>query len=262
MTSQYIFALQLHKVKISDTGINDTGKVMTSFDANNIWLHIKLDIEFKEIPCKSYKFNPKITYPCKICQLKGHNTKNCIHDSQFLAYFLSDWIKNKNVAKPIKLKDHISPNTIIVLRRVPFSKALQIYDLQEVYKYAEYREQKLRLRSSSKTVIDNTLYNTTENIKNECVKHNRIYGSKLREQEREVLCFAHQTKRKHNDHIYICHTCGLSGHLRQDCPKNSNQSSVSSIRHKEYVCHTCGIPGHLRKDCSSHTHNKKRKFDV
>ena len=91
-----------------------------------------------------------------------------------------------------------------------------------------------------------------------------------------------------NSSTYVCHTCGIPGHKRSDCPQAPAQSKKKKRRVDDsepvvagasaddaeaeaagagsggsaraggasgYVCHTCGIPGHPRYKCPTFAAN-------
>jgi hypothetical protein len=150
---------------------------------NSTWFNIKKIIELDYFPCTKISFaGPDRT--CNKCGMNGHSGKACIHSSQFLAFYMDDYLENKTDAKAIKLDDVIENKSILVLKRVPWKRAIDIYGKIELLEYSFERERMLKIKKAEMPKIIKRGYN-------EIPPNN-----------------------------YVCHTCGISGHWRQNCREN------------------------------------------
>ena len=70
-------------------------------DSQRSWFEIKGDIELRDFPFKIDAYQPE--KKCQKCNRRGHTTKRCIHDSQYIAYYYDDVVTDKKTAKPIDI---------------------------------------------------------------------------------------------------------------------------------------------------------------
>lgn len=225
--------------------INEIGTYIESTELQEdfSWFNIKKLIEGIKFPANNVSLD--VNVKCNHCGYKGHRGKACIYSSHYVAYYIDDYIENKNNATPIKLKDNVEDNSILVVKRVPLHEAKVIYPANELHEYCAKRFDHLLLMKA-------------------------LYNEKKRKYDGNGHTVPPDT--------YTCHTCGISGHWRENCPQTSSDlhdkdskedskedgtrsryKKTKSIPPNSYTCHTCGTPGHWRENCPTTIPEKVEK---
>lgn len=185
-----------------------TASVGGKVESQRSWFEVKADIELLDFP---FGADAILTNKhCNRCGRPGHSSKRCIHDSQYIAYPYDDVIANKKTAEPIDIFDVIFEDTIIVLRRLPWLKAVEFYGKENMMKYAEYRE--------SLMFSEEERSNVNERITSFTPKQKRTDRS------------SHVVSDSSPPQGYVCHSCNEPGHWRQQCPLHKTDATTPSVK--------------------------------